>query len=169
MVALIVIWIIAALCGLAAASVWEPVLRLTLAVAESVDPYVADVVREVAMIGAGADTAIGWIVALAVGLPLTLLWLGFRMIGRLLRAPHDGARGEPRERTPIRPRADPGRRPLGSSVVVSRPRTRGDGSPTPDRATPGPVPAEAAIPRRVEPEPRRPASPPPDAPRWGRQ
>ena len=173
MVALIVIWTLAALCGLAAASVWEPALRLTLALAETVDPFFADMVREIATIGSGADTAIGWVVALAIGIPLTALWLGFRMIGGLLRAPADRPR-QPRPDMPSPARRSNGsaKRPHGSSVTVARP----------DRPSPATSPSESGVARpwaieRPGATPERPRtapssappSPPADAPRWGRQ
>lgn len=166
MIALAIIWIIAALCGLAAAAVWEPALALVVSIANVVDPSFAALVRDVASIGAGADTAIGWIVALLIGVPLTLVWLALRVLAGLLRTPsRDETRGEARNAhrgEPTHRPAERGSQPLGSTVDVT-PSAAHEGRQTarPTAASPEPAAAPAL--------PREPSRDGRDAPRWGRQ
>ena len=160
MIALALIWIVAALIGLAAAALWEPALALIVSVADVVDPSLAAFVRDVAAVGAGADAAIGWIVALAIGVPLTLVWFAARVVMGALRGPR-----------PDRPRpigTQPSRRPAGE------PHDVGHARPAPvDRAAPEPI--TAPLQQEREPSSTRDTheGPPPrvtsEAPRWGRQ
>lgn len=160
MIALALIWIVAALIGFATAALWEPALALVVSIADVVDPSLAAFVRDVAAVGAGADTAIGWIVALAIGVPLTLVWLAARVVMGALRGPR------PDRSRPIGMQTS--RRPVGEPHDVGHTR-------------PGPVDRAASEPITVRPQQERePASardahegPPPrvtsEAPRWGRQ
>lgn len=150
MTALLLIWAIAALCGLAAAAAWDPLLALALDLAHAFDPGLAIFLNDVAAIGAGAGTAIGWIVALAIGVPLTLLWLGFRIVARALRGP---ARRD--ERVPY---GAPTRRTAEREpTTVRREAPRDAVAREPERTT------------RPKAAPPPPPPPPREVPRWGRQ
>ena len=152
---LAIIWIVAALLGFAAAAAWEPMLELAIAIASTVDPGLAALVADTASAFGGTGEAVGWLVALAIGVPLTLLWLGLRMVAAALRGPAPRPVEARREREPVRSRAPT--RPHGGTYDAS-----------PSRA--GTSRAEPFRDDEPRAKPRPPAAEPPaDAPRWGRQ
>ena len=141
MIALVLIWLFAALCGLLAAWTWDLILAGITAFGAASDPAMHDLAREIVAWSANADAAVGWVVALAVGVPLTLLWLGARLVLRALRGPVP-ARGPVAMDRP-------------ASVPPGERRSSGSASSAP---SPEPRPA-----------PKAPPPPVADVPRWGRQ
>ena len=185
MVWLVIIWLIAALCGFAAAAVWEPLLAMSLGIARTIDPGLASDLAQYAALVEGGGDAIGWIVALAVGLPLTLLWLGLRVVAGALRGPSDAPhrRDDPRRdaRASVpRPPSVPA--PVPTHSDADRPRPRGGTFDVPppargreaesgsarEHASPPSAPSQpdSELPDLKPPAERPPAA---DAPRWGRQ
>ena len=142
MIVLVVIWTIAAACGFAAAAAWEPFMAVAVASADMVDPTVSGFVREMAAAGAGAGTAIGWLVAVGIGLPLTLIWLLARLALGLVREPASSPREPARRRgaapTGMRPQHSPdGGTPVRAGGAPAGARVLGGGGPATRRPRPG--------------------------------